>query len=485
MDQKNGENKGAAVSFLKKLAGFSLSTCISAGITFVATFINTRIFEPATLGQINLFVTVQNFLLYIVYLGLDQSYCRYYYECERIEEKKTLFQVCQWISLLAVAVIGCGVLVAWRPISVYIGGEASFIVAAALVISTFAHTAGRYLSLAQRMAQKVVAYTILVVGMSVSHKLSYSITSIVGRDYETSVVAIAASCLLLVAVFWFIERKNIRLPRGAKVERRPLAKKALIFGIPLMPISLLSWLNSSIPTLLMKNLLSYEAIGIYSNAVVLTSTINLIQSGFNTFWVPYYYENYKNGNSRIKKVHNIICFGMVAFAVLLILFKDLLFWIVGSEYKSGAVVFALLLVSPVCYTIGETTGIGISISEKSYLHSVAYMSGILTNLVLCLVLVPVFGMAGAGMAVAASAMVSLIVKTVIGEKYYSSISSYIKTAAALGILILAAIWDCFLMQGNKVLWAGGLLGSLVVLLVLYREEVRYCISLMKRILIKK
>lgn len=483
-EQVNKKDSGAE-SFLKKVMGFSLSSYIGAVITFGATFVNTRIFDTAVLGQINLFITVQNFLIYFLCLGLDQSYCRYYYEYQTRAEKTLLFRKCLEISLWVAVLVGGGVLIAWDPVSRYIGGEASFVVAVALVVSAGAHVVCRYLSLLQRMKQKVLGYTILTVGMSVAHKLSYSATSMLSRDYITSIVAIVVSYVVWMLIFAWTERADFRLPREERPDDKHMVRKVLWFGLPLMPISLLSWLNSSIPTLLMREMLSYESIGIYSNAVVITSAISLIQNGFNTFWVPYYYENYKGGNDRIKKVHNIISFGMVAFAIGMILFKDVLFWIVGEEYKSGAAVFALLLVSPVCYTIGETTGIGISISEKSYLHSIAYVSGIVTNLGLCIVLIPALGMVGAGVAVAMAAMVSLVVKTIIGERYYRSISSYGKSVSALGCLLAAAVWDSLLSGKNFLAWACGLLVLLAALVILYRREVKYCVAVGKRIIRRK
>ena len=155
MGQEKISGNNSAIVFLKKFVGFSLATGISAVITFVATFINTRIFAPATLGQINLFITVQNFLLYIACLGLDQAYCRYYYEYKKADEKKTLFQICLRVSLVVVAVLGAVVLFAWKPVSGYIGGESSFVVAVALVIATLEHTIGRYFSLAQKKKKKM------------------------------------------------------------------------------------------------------------------------------------------------------------------------------------------------------------------------------------------------------------------------------------------------------------------------------------------
>jgi hypothetical protein len=41
-------------------------------------------------------------------------------------------------------------------------------------------------------------------------------------------------------------------------------------------------------------MLGFGELGIYSMAVGLASTVNIIQAGFNVYWAPYVYGNYKN-----------------------------------------------------------------------------------------------------------------------------------------------------------------------------------------------
>ena len=486
MTKSTRKNENSSIKdFLKKILGFSMSSYLGALVTFIASFLNTRLFETDTMGRISLFFTVQSCFLYVAYLGADQSYCRYYYECKTEKEKKQLFDRCFALSMAASLLISVVILLTWKKLSMYIGGIESIWIAIALIVSVIAQMAWRYLSLLQRMKQQIILYTILMLLNTLTNKLSYTVTSFVSKDYRFCLVVMAISSLLVTVAFAGIEGEEIgyiSLKIDAKSE---LTKRIVRFGVPLMPVSLLSWLNSSLPTLLMENMISYDAIGIYSNAVILSSTINLLQSGFTTFWMPYYYENYKTGNKKIKKIHNVICFLMVAFGIGLMLIKDLLFLIVGESYRSGNIVFSLLLISPICYTIGETTGIGISISEKSYLHVFTYASGIIFNIVGCLTLMPIFGIVGAGLAVAMSAIVSLVVKTILGEKYYKCIDSYYKTFGSIALLVGASIWDCLISEKNIIVWTLGLCIFIAVLLVMYKEEVQYCCSIVKNIIIEK
>lgn len=467
-----------ARGFVEKLFGFSLSSYVCALITFIASFINTRIYDTATMGKINLFFTAQTFVLYFAYFGMDQSYCRYYYENEDEKSKAHLYDICLSVSLYVSLVLIIVILLGWRFTSSYITGDFSVIVAISLAVSVAAQVIWRYLSLKERMQQHIILYTILMVLNSVTNKLSYTSVSWISKDINIITLSIAASSLVVTLIYYAVKHTKSSLLPISLIKKDEIAHRALKFGIPLMPVSLISWLNSSVPTLLLRRLSTYENVGIYSNTVVLVSIISIIQSGFNTFWVPYYYENYKDGQLKIMKVHNVICYVMVAFAIMLIIVKPVIFFILGKDYRLGSVAFAFLLVSPVCYTIGETTGIGIGISEKSYLNSLVYFIGAGATFVISSVLIPNYGIMGAGIAVAISAVLTLTTKTVIGERYYRTVQNKLKTISSICLLAISCIIDAIfsdIMFIRLVL----LMGVLVVLSIIYIREINQCIRVGK------
>lgn len=473
------DNTIESKSFIKKLFGFSIPSFICAFITFAASFINTRLYDTATMGKINLFFTAQNFVLFFAYFGLDQSYCRYYYETSDDEQKSRLYNICFSVSLYVSIAISVVILTFWKFISNYIVGEHSILVAFSLVISVFAQVIWRYLSLLERMRHRILLYTILMVLNSLTNKLSFTTISWLSNDVNLCISIIAISSLVVTIVFYVLESGRSRMVAVKTLRDDEMARRALKFGVPLMPVSLISWLNSSIPVLLLRSFTDYDTVGIYSNTVVLVGIISLIQSGFNTFWVPYYYQNYKSSQSKIMKVHNVICYIMVAFAILLVIFKDLIFYILGNDYRPGATAFSLLLVSPVCYTIGETTGIGIGISEKSYLNSIVYLFGALSTFILSFIFIPPYSVRGAGVAVAISAILTLAIKTVIGEKYYRTVQYKHKTILAIVFIVLACLIDVYVVA--NIIRILLLIFVLLVLSVLYWNEIKYCFDIIIRI----
>ena len=473
---KNKKGLSAGNSFIKNFIGFSISSYFCAIITFVASIINTRIYGPTIMGQINLFFSVQTFILYFAYFGVDQSYCRYYYEYSD-KEKKKLMNICVTISLAATFILCFILMIGWQPISKFVIGDSnSKTIVIALILSVVAQVVWRYFTLLERMKRNIFLFTILMVLNTITNKLSFTSVAWYSKKIDICVLAIGISSFLVTLFCYLFTKENIRLLSLRKLRRDMMVRKVVRFGFPLMPVSLISWVNSYIPIVLLRYFSSYDAVGVYSTSVVLVSIIGLIQNGLNAFWVPYYYENYKTHNERIKKVHNVVCYIMVSVAILLILFKNVIYLILGEEYRMGTAIFAFLLVSPICYTIGETTGIGIGISEKSYLNSVIFLVGAAVNFTISIFLIPLYGLVGASVGVAISSLCTLIFKTIAGEKYYQVISNRMKTVSALVSMLLVTIIDFTVSQYSEVLKASLIVIILCILTFIYRNEVKICIN---------
>ena len=93
------------------------------------------------------------------------------------------------------------------------------------------------------------------------------------------------------------------------------------------------------------------------------------------YWTPFVYENYKTDQKRIEKVHHTITFVMTCFGLLIILFQYPIFFILSNgEYDTGRIIFSLLLIAPVCYTISETLGLGIHLSKKNLLAHIYFIN---------------------------------------------------------------------------------------------------------------
>lgn len=128
----------------------------------------------------------------------------------------------------------------------------------------------------------------------------------------------------------------------------PAVRELACFALPLVPLSVLTWLNNSISTLALRSLLGLAAAGVFSSALGLASTINIIQTGFNTYWAPYVLENYKSDeHKRFYTVHRLMACMLTLFGLAITLLQGPVFLLLGKSYRSSVIFFPFLfLVSP-------------------------------------------------------------------------------------------------------------------------------------------
>lgn len=453
-------------SFIKNFVGFSLVTWVSFVLSFFTAPISTRLFAPEVLGKINIFNTYSNLLGMLVLIGLDQAFARFYLERPNNKSLGYLFTFCFSIgySILFVAVVTA---LPFREfLSWQLFEETDNLLLYLFFFNVFCISSLRYLSLSYRMEKNIKMYTIQGILMAIVSKVLYLSVGFWDPTYKLALIVLTASQFILTVSFLGIQRSRFE---RIQVFDRYFSKELFKYALPLVPVSVLFWANSSVPQLVLQKTMDYRSIGIYTSAVALANVINVIQSGFNMYWLPYTYENYKTQNGQFYKVHKMLLCGLTLFALALILSQDIVFLLLGEKYRAAKSFFPFLIFGPACYIIGETTGLGIDISKKTYLNLIVFCCSVASNLVLCIILQKYLGVPGVAIATACAANIALILKTIFGEKQYHVLDSYTPMAFCLLSIVTSAIATLTIHQTG--------LRSIVIVIVLaiscifFRKEI--------------
>lgn len=466
-------------SFLKKFIGFSLVTWISFGMSFITAPISTRLFAPEILGKINIFNTYSNLFGILILLGLDQAFARFYLERPNGRSKGYLFTFCFSVTYTLLFVSAIVALPIQDFLSKILFQEEDNLLLWLLMGSVFCSATLRYLNLSYRMEQNIPLFTIQGVLMTFVSKVLYIGVGFWDASYRLALIVLTLSHLLLALIFLFIQRKRFEpLAEYDKLFTKEMVK----YAAPLIPVSILVWANTSIPQLVIQHTMDYSSIGIFTSAIGLANLILIIQAGFNTFWVPYTYENYKTQTGQFYKVHKYLICVVVIFALAIINAQDVIFLLLGEKYRAAKEFFPFLIMGPVCYIIGETTGIGIDLSKKTYLNLVVFAMSVLANLCLCMVLGFALGLPGIAMSSAIAAMISMLLKSYFGGKNYKIVDSYKYVLAAM-ILLMSAAFITYLC--TRILLRNVMVSILIILSLFYfRREIKeltlYSISFLKK-----
>ena len=446
-------------SFIRKLVGFSLVTWVSFIISFLSAPISTRLFDPSVLGKINIFNTYTNLWGVLILIGLDQAYVRFYYERLNNRTIGYLFTFCFAVtySLILVLVV---LAIPFRDfLSRVMFQEKDNLLLWLFFLSVFCTATLRYLNLTYRMEKDIKLYTIQGVLMALVSKVLYIGIGFWNSSYKPALIVLTISHLILALAFLFIQRE--RFEKIKKYDKE-VTKAIFSFAIPLIPVSVLMWANSSIPQIVMQNTMDYYSVGIFTSAVALANIILLVQAGFNTFWVPYTYENYKTQTGQFFKVHRYLVCVLTLFGLFVVLSQDIIFLLLGEKYRVAKVFFPFLI-------LGETTGMGIGISKKTYLNITVFTVSVVVNLFFCMLLRIPMGIPVIAIATSMAAIVSMILKTYLGEKHYHVVDSY--KYMFFSVTIIAASAIITLLVGNMLMKYFLLLGAMFAAALFFRHEV--------------
>ena len=430
-------------SFVKKFVGFSIVTWVSFVVKFLTAPIATRLFVPEVLGKINIFNTYSNLFGILVMIGRDQAFARFYLERPNNRSIGYLFSFCLGITYALLSVF----IILSIPFSSFLSwelfGETDNLLFCLFFLSVFCTATLRYLNLSYRMEKNIKMFTIQGILMTLVSKVLYLGVGFWDSSYRIALIVLTVSHLMLTVAFLLIQRSRFELTwQYDKVFSCEMFK----FALPLIPVSILMWANHSVPQIIMQKTMDYHSIGIFTSGVALANIILIVQAGFNTFWVPYTYENYKTQTGQFYKVHRYIVCVLTLISILVVLSQDIIFLLLGEKYRVAKTFFPFLILSPVCYIIGETTGLGINISKKTYYNVIVFGGSVLANIMLCVFFRIPFGVPGFAMATAMAAIVAMLLKTYIGEKYYQSVKSYKYMYSCIIFLILSAIITLYVSE---------------------------------------
>ena len=422
-------------TFIKKVIGFSVVTWITFALSFISAPISTRLFEPDVMGRINIYSTYSQFFSILVLFGLDQAYARFYNERPNNCTKGYLLTSCFAFTYSLIFIFGLMAFPMRKAISSFLFSETDCFTLILVFVNVFCSCTLRYLNLTYRMEQNIRMYNIQGILMVVAAKLVYIIVGFWNPSYHIVLLASSISHFILTIVFLLIQRQ--RFDKLTRLDSF-FAEQLFKFAIPLIPVTIISWLNSSIPQLMIQRTMDYYYVGIFNSAMALANVIMIVQSGLNSFWVPYTYENYKTQTGQFFKVYRCMICVLTILALLLVCFQDVIFLLLGSKYRAAKLFFPFLVLSPICYVIGEVAGVGINISKRTYFNIFVFMASVTVNIVACLLLRISLGVTGIAMATSLAAITAMVVKTVLGERSYKVITTYKHMIFSVAIIFSSA-----------------------------------------------
>lgn len=439
-----------AKGFIKSVLGFSIPTIVSAFVAIVAVPLTSRYIPADEYAKANIFYEYGNLLALMAPMGIADAFIRFFHETDLVLERRRLYTICLSVTsavLLAVGAITVGVF--GPSVSKALFGRPDSALVGFLFLYAWAISCYKLSSYEARLEENIARYSIQQVAFIVTNRLLYVVPIAVFHGFAAGCLFLLVSTLLIGGLSLITERKPIFSLRKTRDSESMGALVA--YGLPLVLAGVSLNLMSAINKTALSGMSSFTEAGIYSLALTIANVFSFIPAAFCTYWSVYMYEHYETERENIKLVHDFISFSSIALVVGIFLLQDVLYAFVGPDYGASQPYFMLVMLWPVQSLLCETTAYGLNIERKTALGLAASAIAVIVDAAAVFILVPRWGAMGAALAFALASVVSLILRSVLGQKYYRSLQSPVRTISAYALIvgvcaINAVFWDLTLIR---------------------------------------
>lgn len=417
---------------------------LNAVIGVISSAVLTRVFEKGTYGQISFFTSATAVLFSLTCMGLDSAFMRFYYEVPGNDTKSSLYK--KNIILVSLIFIAYSIsLFFFRQRVAVLFEDTSILVFIAFLNSTFSQILLRFSNLYFRMSEAVNLYALQSISSQICSKLLIVIGILISTQFSV-IIAINSFLVLLIAIGWssVVRKKFGTNNMEAFVFSLKGYGEYIKYALFAFPIDLIFYLNTYISQYIIINNLDVEMLGEYSALSIFISAISVFKIGFNNFWNPFVYKNYKQKRETIMYVHSLMLLLCVIIESSVLVFSDVIYLILGKSYRTNKEILGFLILSQVLLILQETTAYGTLLKKKSHInlgYSIIYVA---IKSILCWFLSLQYGINGVAISDAIAGICLFFMGSFFGQLYYRTIYSYSKSFLSIVLICLIPVMYFFL-----------------------------------------
>ncbi len=417
---------------------------VGQGVVKVAAFLlvplYTRYLPQQDFGKLGLLTVVNSVAITLLSMGLTSAIFRSYYDYDDDENRKMVINTTLFLmAAIALVILPLGV---WfiPSLSKVLFGDTSSNILIWLILIKAAALSFRGVPLAIYRARRQSIKFVIINLVAVVFKLVVIIYLVVVS--RQGLIGVILGDTVTAVIMTLVTLWTIRLDL-APVFSWLEARKLLAFGLPLVPADLASMVFTRADLFFLNKYTDLSVVGQYNAAVMaITAIQELVKTPFMLIWTPMLLSVEKEKYAKIFYARvAIYLFTIMGFLTLGIsLFANEIIWIVaGPGYELAAQVLPILCLAQVFYIVQISLSVGITLKRKTQYIPLILGVVALVTLVSNFVLVPAFGILGAGVAGLISAIVFVVLIYWISNRIYYIQYDVIRVAKVVSVLLAVYI----------------------------------------------
>lgn len=470
--------KNKSLSFLGKSTIFTGMTFLQKGIAFFLVPLYTHFLSPEQYGIANLANSVAAIYILIASFALDDAIARYYFEFRNDSKKLKKVVATITLSSFSISIVFFIILILGKRI----------------LVSPFTNNIDFYpyvfLALAPVLFSSVygLMQKILIIEGKAWH---YSINTLIFFVINTGL------CLLLIIAFelgalglllasaitysiYFIYSLLFLISKMSISFDKQIYKESMKYGLILLPNRVASWGMGGINKVIVGNVMSISALGIFNIATTFSSLMVVFANSLSLSLQPWVFSKLEQGDTGKKdlfKITNIIAASFCITGLGISLFASEIFYLlIDIRYLDAVHLMPTLLFGTIASAY-SVLFVHILFYYTKYTKYIAYSTilGALINIIICLLLIPTYGAIGACIAIALSELTACIIKILYSIKAIEQKHSWFTMFYFLGIsFIISQI--CIYLNTILIIRIILFIVFVVSYLLVIKKELLYLIS---------
>lgn len=457
-------------------------------LSLISIPIITRVFNPDEYGIINLIASVTALLSLIMIFGMDSALPLSYYQYKK--EKKAVFSSGFWFLIMwAIIVVGVATIYSSQIASFFLKSK---VYTNLLLIGYFASIftlITNYSKIVLQLEFKAKTFAIL---SAINAILIIGLIILFIAGFHFGLNGYFTGSLLGTALGFFLTIYFVRSNIIFKISR-PRLVEMIAYGALLVPASLSTYVFDLSDRYFISHYWNLRELGLYSMAFNITMMISFFSIALGQAWSPFIMKMYFTKRVMYKRfLSRVFSYLLLFFSILAVLVyifsKEILGIFTTSQYFEAYRAIPPLAIAAVFSASIQITALGISISRKTKYIAIHTIITAILNTILNFLLIPKYGMVGAGWSTAISYFFLTGLYLTTSQKLIAFPVAWVKIlklAVITGLVIFLSsfFWD-YNFWGNliiKIIEFGVYLTLLYLIGVIEKEEILYVGSKLKEI----
>ena len=402
-----------------------------------------RVLTHAEFGALSLIVFVEAYAKVISRWGLDGAFMRFYPDRADGAPRQDMTSTILWFMGVVNGLLLVLVLARAGTLAALIRLDPSHVLALRLMLVNIFLIAFTFVPFhVMRLRHEAAMFSTLTFARSLG-TLLLRILFVLGLRYGITGMYLAdllVTLVLLPCMWPWI--KPLLAMRFSMAELR----LTLRFGLPRLPHGLASQTLDGNPRLMLRRHVSLAQEGVYQNGVTLGTGVGFFKNAFETAFAPFYYQTARQPDAKI--VFSKMATYGVAVLVLLVagtiaVAHEVILLLLNRTYLEALPVVPLVAVAFGLQGIYQLTSIGLNLTNRTEFYSAATITAALVSVGAGLLLIPRYGVTGAGVTVLVSYATQFTVALTLSQRFYHVKYEHGRLARVVTagvVATLAALW---------------------------------------------